>query len=155
MCRRGIAGLRKLPHGVGTKSQACESFPTAWARNRKLRKLPHVVGTKSQVAKASPRCGHEIAGLRKLPHGVGTKSQACESFPTAWARNRKLRKLPHGVGTKSQAAKICCLVLPFLDFLQVFGRGNAEFFFKALPEVDCAVDAYFECDFRNVVFPFQ
>ncbi|HJD10253.1 MAG TPA: hypothetical protein H9922_03740 [Candidatus Phocaeicola caecigallinarum] len=40
--------LRKLPHGVGTKSQACESFPTTWARNRNVRKPPHGVGTKSQ-----------------------------------------------------------------------------------------------------------
>ena len=78
--------LRKLPHGVGTESQAAktsprrghgiasrESFPTAWARNPKPRKLPHSVGTELQAAKASPQRGHGIA--------------SCESFPTAWARN--------------------------------------------------------------------
>ena len=74
-------------HGIASR----ESFPTAWARNRKLRKLPHGVGTELQAAKASPRRGHGIASR--------------ESFPTAWARNCKPRKLPHGVGTELQAAK--------------------------------------------------
>ena len=45
--------------------------------------------------------------------------------------------------------------LSLLDFLQILGRSDAELFLKALAEVDCAVDAYLERDFRNVVFPFQ
>ncbi len=73
------AGLRKLPHSVGNKLQACESFPTAWATN-------------CRPTKASPRRGQRIAGLRKLPHTVGNELQACESFPTVWAANRRPAK---------------------------------------------------------------
>ena len=64
-----IAGLRKLPHGVGNKLQAYESFPTPWAANCK-------------PAKASPHRGQQIASLRKLPHTVGSKSQTCENINT-------------------------------------------------------------------------
>ena len=93
----------KLPHGVGTESQAakasprrghgiasCENFPTAWARNRKLRKLPHSVGTESQAAKASPRRGHGIAAINR--RGVSHTPEYIHN--DKWTHSGRMRYAP-------------------------------------------------------------
>ena len=85
--------VRKLPHGVGKELQACESFPTAWARNRTVRKLPHGVGTESQVAKASPRRGEEIASLRAIKIALFHAAQRIKGW------NHVLKKLKKHVST--------------------------------------------------------